>query len=694
MSIKFIFTADNTQVVSKLSEIKQQMENLSWADMTMGVQAMVGLLNQAKAAIAGLMAPAAAVEDMSVKLGVMLNDSAAGDALASSFERLATNGVVALDDLQGAAASLVGVFSDPRQVEQWVPVLANIAAGSRLSASQLAAVVAALKDTGRVELTEIAKGGVPIYQALAQVMGKTVDQVKKLQTEGGLSVEALLAAFAKLTEEGQKFHDLNATMSNTTSGSWATLVASLQELLAAAGASLNNVLRPAMQAVSLFLQEHKEALTSALKILLQMGTASVAFKAVNIAGGIWAAVKALKAAKTEARALSAVLSVSPLGLLASAAGLVAFGASFVYNRAQELKAQEDEEEIRRKESWAKHNRELEEKEAAARAAAAAEQEKIWGKVNQERLQEAKALMLAAKTVKEFDEALKNAKENGLGSRKEVFVNGAFDVAAAREAAGRREASASLMGKEQKRFADKRARQDAEALAAFSAKSAAQMSSTLSVLFADWNLGALPANVAGMTDRISTSLHMAAVDGDAARYANLERLQKYVHAYSQQLDKEAAEASAMAEAKQKEREALASSRRATLEDIRTGAQRDNLVLSGDDAALAAFDEEQERLKLSAQYQAAGLSAQEADFYAAQSVARSRKIKKQQAAADSSSGQSVQTIASSLASVGGGGVAVRLGDSQLAVSRKQLDVLSSIRAVVDKIATRAAGIPVTV
>ena len=202
MSIKFVFKADNSDVVAKLGEIKNQMSSMSWADMAMGMHAMVGLLNQAKSAISSLMAPAAALEDMSIKLGVMLNDRAAGDALATSFERLATNGVVSLQDLQGAAASLVGVFSDPRQVEQWVPVLANIAAGSRLSATQIAEMVAGLNDTGKARLTEMAKAGIPVYQTLAKTMGLTVDEVKKLQESGDLTAQHLLQAFAAMTAEG------------------------------------------------------------------------------------------------------------------------------------------------------------------------------------------------------------------------------------------------------------------------------------------------------------------------------------------------------------------------------------------------------------------------------------------------------------------------------------------------------------
>lgn len=686
MSILFKFSADNSDVVAKLNEIKQQMGDLSWADMAMGLQAVVGLLNHAKSAISSLMAPAAALEDMSIKLGVMLNDRAAGDALASSFERLATNGVVSLQDLQGAAASLVGVFSDPRQVEQWVPVLANIAAGSRLSAQQIAEMVAGLNDTGKARLTEMAKAGIPVYQTLAKTMGLTVEEVKKLQEAGDLTAQHLLQAFAAMTAEGQKFHDLNATMSNTTAGSWATLVASWQELLAAVGESLNNVIRPAMQKVSAFLQEHKESLAAALKLVVQLGTAWAAVKAVNLAAGVWAAVKGLKAAVAEARTLSAVLA-SSRGLGSLAVGGIAFGASYVYNRSQELKAQEEEAEARRKEAWAKQRREQEEKEAAARAAAAAEQEKIWGKVNHERLEEAKALMRAAKTVKEFDDALKTAKENGLGSRKDVFVNGGFDVAGARAEAARREAAAALQEKEARRASAGWADAEARALAEFSAGTSAQMLSVLRSRFEDLQLGSLPGDSGGMSDRIGTALHMAALDGNAARYTQLERLQKRVEAYAKQLDKEAD----LAAEQQKEREEKARSRKSTLADIHTAARRDSIALSGNESALAAFDDEQERRKLSAQYQAAGLSAQEADYYAAQSVARSRKIKERQA--DPASGQSVQTIAGSMASVGGGGAAIRLGDSQLAVSRKQLDALTGIRALVDKIAGRATGIPVT-
>ena len=153
---------------------------------------------------------------------------------------------------------------------------------------------------------------------------------------------------------------------------------------------------------------------------------------------------------------------------------------------------------------------------------------------------------------------------------------------------------------------------------------------------------------------------------------LEHLLKYVEAFAE------------AEAKRAE---MVDTKAAKIRELRVEGKRMELQLAGDERGLAAFDDEQERKRLSAEYQAAGLSAQEADFYARQRVARKRKI------ADAKGEKSgVQVIASSMASVGGGGVAHRLGDAQLLVSRKQLGALEAIKEIVSGIAGKATGIPV--
>lgn len=104
MSIKFIFKADGTEVNNLLAEFKQNAEAVGPAFEkgfgAMGMGSVLELFDRLKSAVGQLgkmfsscMREALDFENVATRLGVMLNDSLAGDALASSLQRLATNGV-------------------------------------------------------------------------------------------------------------------------------------------------------------------------------------------------------------------------------------------------------------------------------------------------------------------------------------------------------------------------------------------------------------------------------------------------------------------------------------------------------------------------------------------------------------------------------------------------------------------------
>ena len=123
------------------------------------------------------------LEDVSKQLGVMMGSSADGSALAASLQRLATNGVVGMQELQSAAAALIGSFDDPGQIAQWVARFADISAGSKISATRL-------DDMGKAEFTELANAGIPIYQTLAEA-GQVLTGI----------VRPILQALASLLQE-------------------------------------------------------------------------------------------------------------------------------------------------------------------------------------------------------------------------------------------------------------------------------------------------------------------------------------------------------------------------------------------------------------------------------------------------------------------------------------------------------------
>lgn len=696
--IKFNFRADVHQVMLSLQEIQQGLkqtaaEGKRWT-MAMGIDAMLNNLSRLKSAISAVAGTfsaftqaAAQKEDVSVKLGVMLGDSGAGEELATSLERMATNGVVPMQELQAAAAALVGSFSDTSAISQWVGVFADIAAGSKLPASRLAELVARVEDMGKAEFTELANAGIPIFQALGEVTGKSTQELLKMSAAGEISRDTVLEAFKLMTAEGAKFHDLNATMSNTTAGSWATLAASWQEVMAEVGRQFNDIIRPVVQGIGSFLQKYKEDISAVVSIAVRFAAIWGSIKGIKMALEMRDVVRNLKAAVMQAQSLSVAMNASKGLIGAMSAGVVALG-SWVWQRAADLNAQEEEEERRRKEQWAAHWQEMEEKEKEK--AAKEKEAKDKKTLDLARAEELTSIMRTARTLREFNDALKEATEKGLNSLAFDAQFGRFNVDYYRQQALQNELWDAQQSRVKKLSELEKTRTDAldkkgaaAHLQQFADADRESQIKQLTLLFAARDLAAdTIGDAARMQYALGQALSSAAAKGDTARYEFLSRALPYLDAFENAENKRTASQQEAAAQK-------ASARKKTLADISTAARRDALVMSGDTAALAAFDDAQECKQLSAQYQAAGLSPEEADFYAAQAVARKRKMAEAESAAG---GQGVSLIAGNLANVGGGGRSLRLGDDQLSISKKQLGAMEAIRAIVGKIAGKATGLPV--
>lgn len=217
-----------------------------------GLEVLGGM---ARGAFTALTAPAAELEDMAAALSIMLGSTEEARALANSLQMLAVNGVVSFGQLEGAARALSNVYGDAGNIEHWVGVLADIAAGSKLPADRLAEMVARFRDMGKAEFTELANAGIPIFEALSEVTGKSKEEVLRLQSVvGGISFEELLKALQLLTEEGGKYHKMNITLSNTTKGSFDTLKGSIAACAAVLGEPINDAMRPILQELSEKLQ--------------------------------------------------------------------------------------------------------------------------------------------------------------------------------------------------------------------------------------------------------------------------------------------------------------------------------------------------------------------------------------------------------------------------------------------------------
>lgn len=248
-----------SRAMQDIAKNTDTMANSIGAQLARVGQAFNGLAtvgHAAARAVSAVTAPAAEIEDAAAALSVMLgNDTAAAKDLAVNLQLMAANGKIGMEDLFGAARALSNVYKDKTHLEHWVGVFADIAAGSKVSASRLGEFVARLNDTGKVELNELANAGIPIFEALGRVTGKNTEELRKMGAAGEISTGQLLAAFKALTAEGGKYHELNATLSNTTKGSFDTLSASISACAGMLGAPINDAMRPILQELAALLQE-------------------------------------------------------------------------------------------------------------------------------------------------------------------------------------------------------------------------------------------------------------------------------------------------------------------------------------------------------------------------------------------------------------------------------------------------------
>ncbi len=240
--------------------IVKKMEKIG--QVFMGALGLGAAAKSIAGAFSAFTAPAAELENVATSLGVVMGNAEAAERLTSSLQRMATNGVVSFDELHRSARALTNVFQDDAVIAHYVGRLADLAAGSKIPAARLGELVARMEDMGKAELTELSNAGIPIFEALASVLGKSTEEVVKMCFAGKISCSALLAAFEELTDAGGRYYRLNSEMSNTTSGSWDTLKASITECMAALGEPINDSIRPVLQDLATWVQENKASITA------------------------------------------------------------------------------------------------------------------------------------------------------------------------------------------------------------------------------------------------------------------------------------------------------------------------------------------------------------------------------------------------------------------------------------------------
>ena len=311
----------------------------------------------------------AQAEQISTAFTVLVGSEQKANRILGEISKFADATPFSKMNLEGAAQTMLnfGVSSDA--VMTRLKQLGDISMGDAQKLNSLSLVYGQVAAAGKMQgedLSQFINAGFNPLRELAQMTGKSYQELREMMSKGQITVEAVEAAMKHATDAGGQFHGMMDATSKTVSGKLSTAIGELQQraqelfpkiepfILTAiegfsdiAGSIMDivgnifswisslGILRTIFNGVFSLLGTLFGWLSGAVSGIITffqnwgdvigyvgavIGVATIAFNAHNIAMGAYAAVTGIATAVTEgfsaAQAiLNAIMSANPIGLV-------------------------------------------------------------------------------------------------------------------------------------------------------------------------------------------------------------------------------------------------------------------------------------------------------------------------------------------------------------------------------------------
>ena len=283
-------------------------------------------------------------------------------------------------DLQGIASSAKNMLAygfAADQVNETIVRLGNVAAGLSQPLGDIVYLYGSLRASGRVtniDIRQFANRGIPIYEELAKVLGKSVSEINSLVSAGKVGFPEIEQAFANMTNKGGKFYNLMQAQSESLTGQISNLQDNIDMMFNELGKASEGVLSSGVKAVAYLVENYEKIGKVIAGLIVTYGvyrTAVItnialtkgwtaATQADTIARGLNAlSIKSLTAATNR---LTAAMIANPYGAIAVAlTAVIAAMWAFSDSTTAAERAQKDfnEEKKRAEEQEQKHKEAVE-----------------------------------------------------------------------------------------------------------------------------------------------------------------------------------------------------------------------------------------------------------------------------------------------------------------------------------------------
>lgn len=283
-------------------------------------------------------------------------------------------------DLQGIASSAKNMLAygfAADQVNETIVRLGNVASGLSQPLGDIVYLYGSLRASGRVtniDIRQFANRGIPIYEELAKVLGKSVSEINSLVSAGKVGFSDIEQAFQNMTNKGGKFYNLMQAQSESLTGQISNLQDNIDMMFNELGKASEGVLSSGVKAVAYLVENYEKIGKVIAGLIVTYGVYRTAVitnialtKGWAVATRVDAIAKGIQTIATNAATLStnrltAAMLANPYGAIAVAlTAVIAAMWAFSNSTSAAERAQKDfnEEKKRAEEQEQKHKEAVE-----------------------------------------------------------------------------------------------------------------------------------------------------------------------------------------------------------------------------------------------------------------------------------------------------------------------------------------------
>lgn len=286
MSINLTVVIDNEEAVRKFRELQKTAKTVTSSVVTdadrmdIAMRRIATTLGQIGVAVSltGLIRQIALTrgefQQLEVAFTTLLGNKEKADALMAEMVDLAAKTPFDLRGVASGARQLLAYGFAAKEITDTLSRLGNVAAGLGLPLERLTYLYGTTAVQGRLyarDMLQFTSSGIPVLQELANMYGKTTEEINKMVSDGKIGFEDVRKVIENMTNEGGKFYNLMQEQSKTITGLISNLGDALDTMFNDIGKSQEGIISDVLKGTISLVENYQNVLDILIPLVATYG---------------------------------------------------------------------------------------------------------------------------------------------------------------------------------------------------------------------------------------------------------------------------------------------------------------------------------------------------------------------------------------------------------------------------------------